>query len=181
MSLLPHLETSEGLVRLFGNPILDRLDGEARAPLLTIVSGAWTEQERAAYGIVMAEPQLVPTPLLVDVERDRRVYSGITFAGMRFQTREQDLRNIDTTLTFAMAALAQGGGQPEDYFWHGGDQPFVWIAEDNTLVPMDAATFASFAAASTWRRADHILAARTIKDMNPIPADFTDDSYWPEV
>jgi hypothetical protein len=55
----------------------------------------------------------------------------------------------------------------------------VWIAGDNSSVPMDAQTVTSFGqTAAAWKSA-HVFAARAIKDMRPIPADFTDDAYWP--
>lgn len=43
-----------------GNPVIDRLDGEARAPLLTILAESWTPKERAEYGIYIANQHPVP-------------------------------------------------------------------------------------------------------------------------
>jgi len=41
--------------RASGNPTLTSLDGETRAPLLTILHDSWSEQERAAFGVYMVD------------------------------------------------------------------------------------------------------------------------------
>jgi hypothetical protein len=70
-------------------------------------------------------------------------------------------------------------GQPEDLFWNGGLSPFAWIAADNSLVTMDAQTVVEFGRTAAQHEQSHIFAARALKDMEPIPLDYTDDSYWP--
>lgn len=80
-----------------------------------------------------------------------------------------------------VAVLAIGqGALPGNLRWHGGASDFGWIADDNSVVPMDAHTVVAFGqAAGSWESA-HVFAAKALKD-NPggIPADFQDDKYWP--
>ncbi|AYM56385.1 MULTISPECIES: DUF4376 domain-containing protein [Agrobacterium tumefaciens complex] len=120
-----------------------------------------------------------PTPAAVDVERDRRIAAGFTFNGVFYQTRPEDRENIAGAAVAALAAIG-AGAQVGNYRWHGGDTDFMWIAADNTMHPLDAqSTFAMGQAAMAHKQA-HIFAARTLKDMNPIPADFTTNpTYWP--
>lgn len=116
----------------------------------------------------------------VDEERDRRMYGGLIFSGHLFQTRPEDQKRIAGAGTLALAAIVQGA-EVGDLRWHGGAEDFEWIAADNTVVAMDAQTVFAFGqAAAAWERA-HIFAARTIKSMETIPANFTDNSFWPEL
>jgi len=48
-----------------GNPILDSLDGEVRAPLQAILHETWTAQERARFGIYLVEPFEAPVGKMV--------------------------------------------------------------------------------------------------------------------
>lgn len=41
---------------VIGNPTLTRLDGEERAPLLTILHHSWSPEKRAGFGIYLATP-----------------------------------------------------------------------------------------------------------------------------
>ncbi|SOC47638.1 uncharacterized protein DUF4376 [Rhizobium subbaraonis] len=114
----------------------------------------------------------------VNAERDRRIVAGLVFGGVLYQTRDQDRENIAGAGALAIAAI-MNGAQPADYRWHGGDTDFTWIAADNSLHVMDAPTLIAFGNAVVNHKAALIHAARLIKDMNPIPADFAEDSYWP--
>ena len=114
----------------------------------------------------------------VDAERDRRIHGGMIFATKLFQTRLEDQKRIAGAGTLALAAIVQGA-QVGDLRWHGGGSDFEWIAADNSVLAMDAQTVFAFGQkAATWER-DHIFAARTLKSMEVIPADFQDGSYWP--
>jgi hypothetical protein len=72
------------------------------------------------------------------------------------------------------------GAQPGDLRWADDDTDFRWIAADNSSVSMDAQTCFAFAQAAARWRADHIYAARALKDADPIPENFTNDSHWPQ-
>lgn len=114
----------------------------------------------------------------IDAERDRRIDTGVTFNGTRFQTRPQDERNVTGAVLLATNAIL-AGAQPGDLRWHGGASDFAWIAEDNSIVTMDAQTVIAFGQAVAAHKSAHIFAARALKDSVPIPADYTADSYWP--
>ena len=118
------------------------------------------------------------TPADVDRERDRRIDGGFIFGGVQYQTRPQDRENIAGAATAALAAMVNGA-EPGDYRWHGGDSDFVWIAADNSEHKMDAQTTFAFGQAAMAHKQAHIFAARALKDADPIPADYTDDKYWP--
>jgi hypothetical protein len=46
--------------QITGNPTLDSLDGEIRAPLSTVMHPSWSAEERAAFGIYLVEPFKTP-------------------------------------------------------------------------------------------------------------------------
>ena len=130
-----------------------------------------------------AELAALPWPVIttddVDAERDRRIEAGMVFNAVRYQTRAQDRENVAGASIMALAAMVNGA-QTGDLRWHGGDSDFVWIAEDNSLNAMDAQTFFAFGQAMAAHKSAHIFAARALKDMEVISADFADDKHWPQ-
>src|SRR5690606_3160953 len=119
-----------------------------------------------------------PTAADVDAERDRRIATGFVFGGMAYQCDPRSQQNIiakGAQAKFAVLAGAQEG----DLRWADPSTDFGWIATDNSLTPMDAQTMSAFADAADLWVSSHIFAGRAIKDMDPIPADYTSDSYWP--
>ncbi len=124
-------------------------------------------------------PIPAPTEMEVDRERDRRIAAGFTFSGVAYQSRRQDRENIAGASTAALAAMVNGA-QPGDFRWHGGDSDFEWIAADNSTHPLDAQTTFAMGQAAMAHKQAHIFAARALKDMDPIPADFASNAaYWP--
>ena len=114
----------------------------------------------------------------IDAERDRRIVDGFVFGGVKYQSRPEDRENISGASQVALEAI-MNGAQPGDLYWHGGSTPFVWIASDNSLNPMDAQTMFNFGKAAMSHKQTLIFKARAIKDMNPIPADYaTNETYW---
>ena len=130
--------------------------------------------------IIDKTPVVVPvlTDADVDRERDRRVSMGFLFGGVLYQSQSEDRENIAGASQVALEAI-MNGAQPGDLYWHGGTTPFVWIATDNSLNPMDAQTMFNFGKAAMAHKQTLIFKARAIKDMNPIPADYaTNETYW---
>src|SRR5690606_4319591 len=125
--------------------------------------------------------ELPPPPPLypadVDAERDRRIAAGFIFQSKAYQSRPEDRENMAGASLAALAAMGNGA-EPGDYRWHGGDSDFVWIAEDNSLTLMDAQTMFALGQTAMAHKQAHIFAARALKDADPIPVDFADDSYW---
>ena len=114
----------------------------------------------------------------INAERARRLNLDFTFNGKLFQRDPTSIARITGAATLAGFAIG-AGAQPGDFLWHGGSTPFTWIASDNSLVQMDAQTAFAFGSACATIETQIVFAAKALRDMDPIPADFTDDQYWP--
>ena len=110
--------------------------------------------------------------------RDQKIAEGFEFNGVVFDSRPEDQKRISGAGLLAYMAAAQGA-QPGDYYWHGGAEPFTWIAQDNTAIQMDAFTVINFGKKAAEHERSHIFAARELKDMAVIPDDYDNPSYWP--
>lgn len=119
-----------------------------------------------------------PTRADVNAERNRRMRGTFTFQGVEFNVDADSLQRITGAGTLAGFAMFSGA-QAGNLFWHGGTAPFAWIAADNTVVTMDAPTAFAFGQAAAKNESLHIFAAKALKDMDPIPTDYTADTYWP--
>lgn len=115
----------------------------------------------------------------VDAERDRRIAAGFVFSGVLYQSRAEDRENIAGAATAALGAIINDA-EAGDYRWHGGASDFVWIAADNSMQKMDAATMYALGQAALAHKQAHIFAARALKDLSTIPTEFAADSHWPE-
>ncbi|MBN8243317.1 DUF4376 domain-containing protein [Nitratireductor aquimarinus] len=114
----------------------------------------------------------------IDAERDFRISGGFAFAGVEYQTRPEDRENIAGAATAALGAIINGA-VVGDLRWHGGASDFVWIAADNTTHAMDAQTVFAFGQAAMEHKQAHIFAGRALKELTPVPENYTDDLYWP--
>ena len=114
----------------------------------------------------------------INAERDRRLAADFEFQGKMYQRDSVSAQRITGAATLAGFAMAQGA-QPENDHWHGGEQPFAWIASDNSLTLMDAQTAFAFGSECASVETRLVLAAKALRDADPIPDDFTDDQYWP--
>lgn len=140
--------------------------------VFNLANGTWIDE------LYSPPSPLPPTANQVDVERDRRINGGFSFAGIFYQSRPSDRENIAGASTASGIAMLTGS-EPGDYRWHGGAEDFAWIAADNSTHPMDAPTMFAFGQAAMAHKSAHIFAARALKDMTPIPADFaTNPVYW---
>lgn len=100
----------------------------------------------------------------VNADRDRRMRLPFPFAGHVFDYDDQSQKRITGAAALAGFALTLGGKLPGDPLWHGGTEPFVWIAADNQLVEMDAPMcFGLGQAAAAWESA-HVFAAKALKN-----------------
>lgn len=135
---------------------------------------AMTQAEVAAH----LNPGAGPTAANVDAERDRRMDAGVVFRGVKYQSRPTDRENIAGAAQLAFMAIV-GGAQEGDLRWSDSAKDFAWIAADNSLVPMDAATVVEFGKMAAARKQALIYAARQLKDKAAIPSDYADDKWWP--
>lgn len=120
----------------------------------------WPDRYRV---LVQQEAESAPSSWMVDAERDQRIDAGFEFEGLRYQSRPGDRENIAGAALIALADPAYATG---------------WIAADNSVVEMDAPTLLRFGRAAADHKQALIFAARELKDMQPIPTDYTDDKWW---
>lgn len=114
----------------------------------------------------------------INKERDRRLKSDFEFQGKFFQRDEDSLKRI--TGASVLAGFAIAAGAPVGYLkWANPNRDFGWIASDNTVVPMDAQTCFAFGSLAAKIESDIVFAAKALREMDPIPEDFTDDVWWP--
>lgn len=125
-------------------------------------------------------PEIIISDDDVDAERDKRMRSNIYFMGKYFDVSTVSLQRITGAATLAGFAIAQGAAVG-DYLWHGGTTPFSWITDDNSIVQLDAHDMFNLGKLAASNETAHIFAARTLKDMSPIPQDFRDNIYWPAI
>jgi len=114
----------------------------------------------------------------VNAERDRRLGTTFAFAGKDYDCDKASLARITGAATLAGFAM-RAGAKAGNLRWHGGKVDFTWITADNSLTTMDAQTCFAFGNAAATNQSAHIFAGHAIKAMDPIPADFTNDKYWP--
>lgn len=145
--------------------------------LRAYVNGAWGYVP-VGDGAQEPTPDPVPTAAMVDHHRDLLLAAGFTFAGIAYDFDDRAKVNIAGAAQLAFMAVV-AGAQPDDLRWHGEDEDFEWIAQDNSKVPMDAFTVIEFGKTAAAHERKHIFAARDLKNMDPIPLDFTDSQYWP--
>ena len=124
-----------------------------------------------------------PTRRDVNKERERRIARGFQFdIGGQIRNFDSDKESIINILGASqMATMAiLNGAQANDLQWAGDGQDFIWIDADDNEIPMDAPTVQTLGlAAAAWKK-QHIIAARVLKRMpGGIPADYTNDVYWP--
>ena len=124
------------------------------------------------------QPTLAEARAAVNAERDRRMTATFAFAGKDYDCDKASLARITGAATLAGFAMV-AGAEADDLRWHGGKADFTWIAADNSLTTMDAQTCFAFGNAAATNESAHIFAGHAIKAMDPIPADFTNDKYWP--
>ena len=119
-----------------------------------------------------------PTSIDVNIERDRRLRETFVFDGTSFDFDANSKANISGASLLAFMAISQGA--PKGFLrWADSENDFVWIATDNSLIPMDAHTVVKFGQEAAAHESRFIKAARLIKDSSPIPENYSDDKYWP--
>lgn len=114
----------------------------------------------------------------INIHRDELIADGFWFANTKYDSRPEDQKRISGAALLAFMAVSQGA-EANNYIWHGGTEPFSWIAQDNSIVQMDAPTVIAFGQTAAEHERAHIFAARALKDMDPIPDDWANTAYWP--
>ncbi|MEO9630962.1 MAG: hypothetical protein ABJG14_11040 [Sulfitobacter sp.] len=188
-------------LRVAGNPTLSDNDGN-QAPVKTLLNPGWDDAYRARFGLYLVdttppegkrwtgafeddggEPVAVfedlPPPSAADVEaeRNRRLNADFEFGGKMYQRDRTSLQRITGAATLAGFAIANGA-LAGDLRWADSSEDFAWIASDNSVVTMDAQTCFAFGQAAANIETAIIFAAKTLRDMDPIPDPETWEG-WP--
>jgi len=115
----------------------------------------------------------------VDAERDRRIALGFDWNGKHYQSRPEDIQNIDSMALAATSRIAQGQVDT-GYRWFDPNVDFAWIAADNSLTLMNIEDMMNFAMVAAKWKSDNIRAGSEIKKTTGgIPANFATDGRWP--
>lgn len=140
-------------------------------PMPQLINGSWT------IGWSVVSKSYEGKSMMITRERDRRLNGTFLFDGKEYDFDSQSKARISGAGTLAGFAISSGA-QPGDYYWNGGTDPFTWISSDNTKIQMDAQTCFSFAKTAAEFERNLIFKARLLKDMETIPTDYENDSYW---
>ena len=156
--------------------------GERFPPKTTLaqkaVKNALPTLVNGKYIIEWTVTDVPATSEIVNQERDHRISAGFTWNGHTFQSDSDSRENIIGSSVDATEFM-RGGGAPNEVYWQSSATPFVWLAADNTPVAITPAQMIDMGRALLSHKKNCIFAARVLKDMEPIPADFADDKYWP--
>lgn len=134
----------------------------------------FTQKQTAAIRVTDA---LAAAKLGVNGERDRRASLGFLFNGVAYQSDQASRDAIDRNAMLAFVAITNGAAAG-NLRWSDLNTDFYWIAADNAHVPMDAPTVVALAQASAAFSTNLTLKASALKARNPVPTDYTADSYW---
>ena len=190
-------ELTNGQFILANQPYYTSADGTQRAPLSVITHQSWTPAQRQAFGIYTVDitppaghqwlgeitnnagtPEPVYEPIIITaadvvVERERRLTLGFDYdfadarGTHRIATTEHDMKGWEAVTKWAQAkhALGQDAATKTIVTETGPVDitPIEWYqiidAGDAFQGPIWAASFA-------------------LQAMDPIPTDYTDNSYW---
>ncbi|WP_440410597.1 DUF4376 domain-containing protein [Neorhizobium petrolearium] len=105
----------------------------------------------------------------INAERTRRIIAGKVINGIHVTGRDEDARNL-TNLALGAQVRIAGGDTTTLKTFRDGDNI------DHDLTPPEIM--------SLWQQSSEYVSALyaaswALKALDPIPADFADDSYWP--
>ncbi|KGE01011.1 hypothetical protein JL39_07675 [Rhizobium sp. YS-1r] len=106
----------------------------------------------------------------MNAERARRIIAGKIINGIHVTGRDEDARNL-TNLALGAQVRIAGGDSTTLKTFRDGDNI------DHDLTPPEIM--------SLWQQSSEYVSALyaaswALKALDPIPADFADDSYWPD-
>ena len=110
----------------------------------------------------------------VNADRDARIEGGFVFEGRPYQSRQSDRENIVRKGDRAQQDFDLDLVQPGQMCWDESlpeGQPFVFLAGDNSAVPMDAFTMVALRDAGEAFKQTCVFIARGAKDAIAAAAD----------
>lgn len=137
----------------------------------TVTDVPFTPEEEAAADAAAAAAVAV-TGDMVDAERDRRIALPLTVdlgdgRSIAVNMDNQALRNMNGLATGAVLAKMTGSSTT---------QPFITYAND--LVQLSPDDLIALGLQVQARISAITFKGRDLKDMSPIPADYTADAHW---
>lgn len=133
---------------------------------------------KVVEGEIVEDNERTIDAMEVNAERDRRISAGLTWNGHEFDFDQTSKADINGAGALAIGAIATGA-VVGDFRWHGGATPFQWVTRANVRVDLDAYDMLDLSKAAAEHVRSHVFAARDLKDMVTVPADYQDDSHWP--
>jgi hypothetical protein len=106
----------------------------------------------------------------INSERQRRISAGKVIDGVHVTGSDEDARNLTSLALAAQMRLAAGDTETTTTFRDGGNVDHELTPAQLLSLWQQSAEYVSALYAASW----------ALKAMEPIPADFANDSYWPE-
>jgi hypothetical protein len=107
----------------------------------------------------------------INAERQMRILSGKVIDGVHVTGSDEDARNLTSLALGAQLRLAAGDNETLTTFRDG----------ENTDHELTPAQLLSLWQQSAEYVSDLYAASWALKAMEPIPADFAEDKWWPEI
>jgi hypothetical protein len=91
-----------------GNPVLLSLDGKEKAPLAVVLHHSWTDEDRARFGVYMAEPATIPDGKVAVGQPRYERYGGkvVEIRDVGDASKPQPLRDVVAELDALAARIA---------------------------------------------------------------------------
>ncbi|THK38679.1 DUF4376 domain-containing protein [Ensifer sp. MPMI2T] len=126
-------------------------------------------REIAELGLTIA-PYVPPVPTgdQVNAERQRRIIAGAVIKGVHVTGRDEDIVNLTNLALAAQVRIAGGDTTTLTTYRDGGNVDHDLTPPQMLDLWMQASARVSAIYQTSW----------ALKAMNPIPADFANDSYW---
>jgi hypothetical protein len=107
----------------------------------------------------------------VNAERDRRIIVGKTINGIAVTGRDEDARNLTNLALAAQLRIGSGDTTTTTTFRDGNNVDHDLTPPQMLDLWQQSAAYVSALYEASW----------TLKAMDPIPADYADDTHWPAV
>ncbi|WJR66931.1 DUF4376 domain-containing protein [Neorhizobium sp. CSC1952] len=106
----------------------------------------------------------------INAERTRRIVAGRVIDGIRVTGRDEDARNLTNLALAAQLRLAAQDTETLTTFRDGDNVDHELTPPQIMSLWQQSSEYVSALYAASW----------ALKALDPIPADFADNSYWPE-
>lgn len=106
----------------------------------------------------------------INAERTRRIIAGKVTDGIRVTGRDEDARNLTNLALGAQLRLAAGDTETLTTFRDGDNVDHELTPPQIMSLWQQSSEYVSALYAASW----------ALKALDPIPADFADDSHWSE-